>query len=312
MYNALKLAAAAALFALGAGNSAQAGGVLKVPVPDWTGGAVNCEILHSMLEGHMGYKGKRITMPTGVAGDEGLIAGDLDLHCERWPSYDPLKSKYVKEYGGDGSIVYYAPTGIVGQSGYYVPRYLVEGDGAKAPNLKTFKDLNDHKDLFTTLESGGKGRVIGCPVAAWECEDAKRMEMLGVDYVVTELGSETAHFAEMKAAYARKEPFIAYAWTPHWIFAVMDLVEIEFPEYSDDGWPATDWAEDVTQFIGSPKLAEEHPDIIELFNNVKLDNSEYALMVQRIDEGGEDLDAVVAEWGEKNDALVKSWVPGTN
>ena len=309
MHNAMKMMAVAAVAALGLGTQAQAGGVLKVPVPDWTGGAVTCEILHSVLESEMGYKVKRITMPSGTALDEGMIAGDLDFGCERWPGYDPVKDKYVAEYGGDGSIVYYSPTGIVGASGYYVPRYLVEGDGAKAPNLKTWEDLNQYKDLFKTLESGGKGRLIGCPVAAWECEDAKRLETLGVDFVVTELGSETAHFAEMQAAYKRQEPFIAYAWEPHWIFAVMDLVEVKLPEYSDAAWPATDWPADVTQWYGPKALAEKNPDIVALMQNAKLTNAESADMMLRIDEQGEDMEDVVAEWVEKNEDRWKAWVP---
>ncbi|MEM6663439.1 MAG: glycine betaine ABC transporter substrate-binding protein [Pseudomonadota bacterium] len=287
---------------------AQAGGVLKVPVPDWTGGAVTCEILHTMLEGHMGFKVKRITMPSGSALDEGMRAGDLDFGCERWPGYDATKDKYVAEYGGDGSIVYYAPTGIVGQSGYYVPRYLVEGDGALAPDLKSWEQMNQYKDLFKTLESGDKGRLIGCPVAAWECEDAKRLETLGVDFVVTELGSETAHFAEMQAAYKRKEPFIAYAWEPHWIFAVMDLVEVKLPEYSDDAWPASDWGADVTQWYGPKELADKHPEIVALMNKVRLTNSESAEMMLRIDEKGEDMEDVVTEWVEKNEDRWKAWL----
>ena len=303
------LAAMAGAMGLAFGTTAQAGGDLKVPVPDWTGGAVTCEILHTVLEGHMDYNVKRITMPSGSALDEGMIAGDLDFGCERWPGYDATKDKYVAEYGGDGSIVYYAPTGIVGQSGYYVPRYLVEGDGAKAPNLKTWEDLNQYKDLFATLESEGKGRLIGCPVAAWECEDAKRLEILGVDYVVTELGSETAHFAEMQAAYKRKEPFIAYAWEPHWIFAVMDLVEVKLPEYSDDGWPGTDWGEDVTQWYGPKQLAEKHPDIVALMQNARLTNDESAEMMLRIDEEGEAMEDVVAEWVEKNEDRWRTWIP---
>ena len=302
-------ALAAAVFALIAAPQAQAGGVLKVPVPDWTGGAVTCEILHRVLEGEMGYKVKRIVMPSGSALDEGMIAGDLNFGCERWPGYDATKTKYVKEYGGDGSIVYYAPTGIVGQSGYYVPRYLVEGDGAKAPDLKSWEQLNQYKDLFKTLESGDKGRIIGCPVAAWECEDAKRVELLGLDYVVTELGSETAHFAEMQAAYKRKEPFIAYAWEPHWIFAVMDLVEVKLPEYSDDKWPGTDWGQDITQWYGPKELAESNPDIVALMKNAKLTNEESAAMMLRIDEKGEDMEAVVDEWVENNKDRWMAWVP---
>ncbi|MEM0942664.1 MAG: glycine betaine ABC transporter substrate-binding protein [Pseudomonadota bacterium] len=299
---------ATAALALGFVAPAQAD-ILKVPVPDWTGGAVTCEVVHYILENEMGHKVKRITIPAGTALDEGMRSGDLDFGCERWPSYDPVKDKYVAEYGGDGSIVYYAPTGIVGQSGYYVPRYMVEGPDATAPDLKSYKDLNQYKALFATLESGDQGRLIGCPVAAWECEDAARLEALGVDFAVTELGSETAHWAEMQAAYKRGEPFIAYAWEPHWIHAELDLVEVSLPTFDADKWPATDWSEDITQHYGPKELAEKHPEIVALFQNVRISNAEQAELIRRIDLDGEDVQDVVADFMEANRATWASWVP---
>ena len=64
--------AGAGVVALGTSFSAiapaSAGGLLKAPVADWTGGAVTCEIIHKILENEMGYKIKRITMPSGPAG----------------------------------------------------------------------------------------------------------------------------------------------------------------------------------------------------------------------------------------------------
>ncbi|MEM7524665.1 MAG: glycine betaine ABC transporter substrate-binding protein [Pseudomonadota bacterium] len=302
------LSAAIALGLAGAG-SASAGGLVKVPVPDWTGGAVTCEVIHHILESEMGYKVKRITIPAGTALDEGMRAGDLDFGCERWPSYDPVKVKYVEEYGGDGSIVYYAPTGIVGASGYYVPRYMVEGDGAAAPDLASWEQLNQYKDLFKTLESGDKGRLIGCPVAAWECEDQARVEGLGLDFVVAELGSETAHWAEIESAYKRKEPFIAYAWEPHWIHATLDPVDVALPAYSDDAWPVSDWGDDVTQHYGPKELAERHPDIVALFQKVRISNAEQAGMILRVDKGGEEVETVVAEWMAANEDKWRSWIP---
>ncbi len=288
---------------------ASAGGLLKAPVADWTGGAVVCEIIHKILESEMDYKVKRITMPSGPAVNEGLRGGDLDFACETWPSYSTTKEKYVTEYGGDGSVEYIAPVGVVGVSFYYVPRYLVEGDGAKAPNLKTWENMNEYSDLFKTLESGDKGRLIGCPTAAWECEDTKRMELLGLNYAVTELGSEAAHWAEIQAAYKRKEPFIAYAWEPHWIHAALDLVRIDLPAHSDDKWPATGWPEDITYNYASPKLKEEHPKVVELIKNFNLTNEQQAPMILAIDVDGKSMDEVVDAWLAENEATWKSWLP---
>ncbi|MDG1210621.1 MAG: glycine betaine ABC transporter substrate-binding protein [Paracoccaceae bacterium] len=291
---------------------ASAGGLLKAPVADWTGGAVTCEIIHQILENEMDYKVKRITMPSGPGVAEGLRGGDLDFACETWPSYSTTKEKYVTEYGGDGSVKYFAPVGVIGQSGYFVPRYMIEGDGAVAPDLKTHADLNKYKGLFKTLESGDKGRLIGCPVAAWECKDAERIAGLNLDYQLVELGSETAHWAEMKAAYARKEPFLAYAWTPHWIFAELDLVEIGLPPHSEEAWPVSDWPEDVTYNYGRPDLSDDHPQVVQLIENFRLSNDEQAGLILAIDIEGKDIEDVASAWLADNKSTWTNWVPQTN
>ena len=94
--------AGAALLSATAITPAQANGVLKTAVNDWTGGAVMCEIIHRILETELDYKIKRIVMPSGPGRDEGIRAGDLDYGCELWPSYSTTIQKYVTEYGGDG------------------------------------------------------------------------------------------------------------------------------------------------------------------------------------------------------------------
>ena len=174
---------------------ASAGGVLNSAVNDWTGGAVMCEIVHQILENEMDFKIKRIVMPSGPGRDEAIRSGDLDYGCELWPSYSKSNTDHVKEFGGDGEIIKLGDSGVVGVSSYYVPRYLVEGDNAKAPDLKTWEDMNQYAELFKTLESGDKGRLLGCPAASWQCEDTKRMELLGLNYDAVELGSEAAHLS---------------------------------------------------------------------------------------------------------------------
>ena len=86
--------------------------------------------------------------------------------------------------------------------------------------LKLGKDLNKHKAKFATIETGNRGRLIGCPVAGWNCHDQKRLDLLGIDFQADELGTEAAAIAEAKAAYMRKEPFLLYLWSPHWFFLV--------------------------------------------------------------------------------------------
>ena len=296
-------------FVLSTAAPVSAAGLLTAPEADWTGGQVTCKILEIILEDEMGYKVKRITMPSGAGVWEGIRAGDLDFACESWPSYTASKEKYASEWGGDGSVAKLGDAGIIGASSYYVPRYLVEGDGALAPNLKTIQDLNDYVDLFKAMETGDRGRILGCPVAAWECDDTKRMDMLGINFMAVELGSETAHWAEIKAAYNRGEPFVAYAWEPHWIHAALDLVSLELPEFDADKWPATGWARDVTFNYGSPNMLTDHPEATQLIINSSLSNAEQAGMILAIDVDGRDMDEVVREWMDANEDVWRAWIP---
>ena len=282
--------------------------VFNVPDADWTGGLVTCNILINIMENEMGHKVRHITMPSGAGVYEGMRAGDIDFACEGWPSYSSSKDAYMTEWGGDGSVAKLGDAGIIGASSYYVPRYLVEGPDALAPDLKTIEDLNKYVDLFKAIETGDKGRLLGCPIAAWECDDTKRMELLGINFMAVELGSETAHWAEMQASYARKEPFVAYAWEPHWIHAELDLVPLVLPEYSD-AWPATGWPEDVTFNYGRPGMLTEYPEVSQLIINSSLSNAQQAGLIHAIDVEGRDVDEVVQEWIDNNEDVWRAWLP---
>ncbi|MBT3558510.1 MAG: hypothetical protein HN644_11765 [Rhodospirillales bacterium] len=290
---------------------ATAGGVLIAPEADWTGGQVTCKILEIILEEEMGYKVKRIVMPSGPGVSAGMQAGDLDFACESWPSYSPDKSKNIVEWGGDGSIVKLGDAGIVGGTGYYVPRYLVEGADALAPDLKKITDLNNYVDLFKTIESGDKGRFMGCPVAAWACEDAARLEAQGLadNFMPVELGSETAHWAEMQAAYKRGEPFVFYAWEPHWIHAAQDMVKLEQLPFDADNYLATGWESDITFNYGRPGMLTEHPAASQLIINSNLSNLQQSGMIYAIDVEGRDVGEVVEEWMASHEDVWKAWIP---
>src|SRR3546814_19919589 len=58
--------------------------------------------------------------------------------------------------------------------GWYVPRYVIEGDAKrklepKAPGLKNIADLGQYAAVFKDQEEPSKGRFYNCP-AGWTCE----------------------------------------------------------------------------------------------------------------------------------------------
>ena len=275
-------------------------------VPDWTGGAVVCELVKQIITNEFGHKVKSITMPAGSAVFEGVVTGDLDYGCEMWPSYSPEHKVLIKEFGGDGSMAFMGNTGVIGTSTYYVPRYFVD---EVAPDLKSWEQLNKYKEHFAALETNGKGKLLGCPTPAWECDDQGRLDALGVDFVAVELGTETALWAEAQGAYARKEPFLLYAWTPHWIHAALDLVALELPAYDADAWPKSGWDRDVTLNYGNPARMAENPDVAHVLSNMNLTNDEQSKIVLEIDVDGKDLEVAVADWLAANEGIWRKWLP---
>ncbi len=289
-------------------------GIIRLHEGDWTGNLVDGKLIQIILEDEMDYKVKMIFLPAGPVVSEAIIGGELDAACESWPSYSTTKEKYLTEYGGDGSIEYFGAMGVVGVSGWYVPRYVIEGDAARgieavAPDLRTFEQLNQYGEVFKTPETAPRGRLLACPVEAWQCMDAERAIGLGVDYEPVVLGSEIAHWAELDAAYSRGEPLLIYAWEPHWVHAKYDLVEIGLPDYSEDKWPATDWPEDVTYNYGSTELKEKYPDVHQLINNQNLSNEQQAGMILDVDINGMELDAAVRKWMAANEDVWRAWIP---
>ena len=175
------------------------------------------------------------------------------------------------------------------------------------------------------MESGGKGRLIGCPVAGWNCHDQKRLDLLGLDFVADELGTETAALAEAQGMYDRGEPFLMYLWEPHWFFGVNELVGVKlapnktcdtFTEANNwetcgaDSWPATGWAVDYPMNYGNPDTfaKPENQKALEFFGKMALSNADQAAMLVKVREGGE-LNDVLAEWKANNKSTWEKWLP---
>ena len=304
---------------------------LTAAVADWTGGEITCQVAVSMLEEELGYKVKRVVFPSGTGLWEAIAAGEIDFACESWPSYAEADTVMMKgpliydgqtmfNYEGDGSVKLLGTSGIIGLSDYYIPRYAAESLG-----IKSWKDLNKHKDKFATIETGGKGRLIGCPVAGWNCHDQKRLDLLGIDFEASELGTEVAALAEAQGAYDRGEAFLLYLWEPHFFFGKNEMVGVKLPDYKycdsfteannwqDCGtaaWPATGWDKDYTMNYMNPEVMSrpENAEAVAFFKKMAFSNTDQAKMLVRVDEGGLTVAEAVAEWKNSTDEW-KAWLP---
>ena len=311
-------------------GTANAAKRLTAAVADWTGGEITCQVAVSILEDELGYKVKRVVFPSGTGLWEAIAAGEIDFACESWPSYAEadtvmLKGPLVYDgdtkfmYEGDGSVKLLGTSGIIGLSDYYIPKYAADKFG-----IKTWKDLNKHKKEFATIESGNRGRLIGCPVAGWNCHDQKRLDLLGIDFEASELGTEVAALAEAQGAYDRGEAFLLYLWEPHFFFGKNEMVGVKLPAYKycdsfteannwqDCGtaaWPATGWDKDYTMNYMNPEVMSkpENAEAVAFFKKMAFSNTDQAKMLVRVGDDGLSVEEAVAEWKNSTDEW-KAWL----
>jgi len=200
---------------------------------DWQSNAVHTAIARIFLE--VGYGCETVIIPgTTIPLLQGVAQGDIDIVMEVWKDNvnkvwnRALKRKQVIEIGLNFSDAI---------QGWYVPRYLVEGRGALAPDLISVFDLPRYKHLFQDPEEPQKGRFYNC-IAGWNCEiiNSAKLYAYGLSKHFTNFrpGTSAALNAAIVSAYAQRVPFLTYYWEPTWLLGKYDLVMLEEPEYNKE------------------------------------------------------------------------------
>jgi len=224
---------------------------LKMAGLDYDSAAFHTAVASAIAERGFGCKVERV--PGAIAPlVNGLARGDVDIVMEIWMA-NPVEA-WVKAAEA-GKV---EPLGTAfpdANEGWFVPRYLVSGPDAKAPELKTAQDLKRYKALFADPDEPGKGRFYNC-VAGWVCEgiNTKKLAVYGLaeDFTNTRGGSGEALVAAIEAALKRKRPVLFYYWGPSWLLGAYDLVKLEEPPFD-----AGVWAE--LKASDNPKRATAYP-----------------------------------------------------
>jgi glycine betaine/proline transport system substrate-binding protein len=144
--------------------------------------AFHTEVVATIMREGYGCEVEIIPVET-LAGFTGLARGDLDANMEIWTANPPPA---WQEGLDDGTLVDLGPNFPAALEGWFVPRYLVEGPDAPAPDLRTPADLARYAELFADPEDPDKGRFYNC-VAGWVCEEinTKKLEVYGLTDLYT-------------------------------------------------------------------------------------------------------------------------------
>jgi len=227
-----------------ANGDAEGGDVKKVVMADasWDSILVHNRIVAFIMEN--GYGGYEFDFMPGdtIPLFNGLVSGDIDVNMESW--HENFIEIY-QEAIDNGIIFNLGPNMPQAPQGWYMPRYMLEGDPARgikasAPNLKSISDLPKYWELVKDPETPGKGRILVGPPGWSSTETSEQiMDDNGLKEYFTAFlpGSGTALAASMVGAFEQGEPWIGYYWEPTAVIGRLDMVMIpgsEFPPTSVD------------------------------------------------------------------------------
>ena len=133
--------------------------------PNWNSSLLQTEIARHMVEHGYGYATEKV--PGTML--QALRDGDIHLLMEVWL---PSQIEQWEAALSAGDIIDLGTSlGNHWQSAFVIPAYLQE----QYPGLDHVEDLKQqqYKSLFSTAETGGKARLVSCPVD-WPCEGGKQ------------------------------------------------------------------------------------------------------------------------------------------
>ena len=192
---------------------------------NWESGMLLTELMGFVLQ--HGYDCTIDSIPgNSITLEQALGNNDIQVFAEEWIG----RSEAWNKAAAAGKVVGVGAPIEGATEGWYVPRYLVEGEGAKAPNLKSIADLDQYAELFRDPEEPGKGRFYNCP-AGWTCEleNTQMLQSYGLSDKYTNFrpGTGPALDAAIVSATRRKQPILTYYWSPTPLLGRVDMVQLK-------------------------------------------------------------------------------------
>lgn len=238
---ALLLTACAESGGDGAGSDAALPGegeVIRLWDGQWQSLDINNAIAGFVLSHGYGYDVEEVVLGAPVM-EQALPQGDIDSALELWRVN---RAEWYEQVTGDSTVVDVGPIIDRATQGYYVPRFVIEGDPERdieplAPDLASIDDLPDYADVFADPEDPGSAAVISCP-QDWECHAITEVKFAAYglldDYNVKSPGSPGALDAEMAGAAERGEPILGYYWEPTALMGRYEFVRLSEPEWTEE------------------------------------------------------------------------------
>ncbi|MFG2355390.1 ABC transporter permease/substrate binding protein [Streptomyces sp. NPDC048521] len=267
------------------GTDVGKGKEIRIGYIPWDEGIASTFLWKEILQ----ERGFKVTTTQYAAGPlyTGLATGRLDFQTDSWlpTTHAEYWAKYGKQLDDLGT--WYGSTSLE----LTVPSYVKD--------VNSLADLADHAPQF-----GGK--IVGIEPSAGMMGllKSKVLKKYGLEgaYDVVD-GSTPAMLAELKRAYARKQPVVVTLWSPHWAYSDYGLKKLKDPEGA--------WGKgDGVHTLARKGFAADNPQVGRWLKDFSMTEKQLTSLEARIQKAGEgrEQDAVRA-WLKQHPGLVDTWAP---
>ncbi|MCC2596023.1 ABC transporter permease subunit [Pusillimonas sp. MFBS29] len=296
---------------------------IKLADLSWESASFTTHVVSTLLEAGYGCT-TQIVPGTSAAVESALVQNDLQIIAEIWSGRSEIIENAIQQ--GQVDIVGDTLAGGAEQ-GWYVPDYLVHGDPergieAKAPDLKSWRDLPKYSALFTDPEEPGKGRFLNCP-SGWVCEktNSRLLQLHGLeeDYTNFRAGTGAALDAAISSAYDRGQPILFYYWQPAGLMAKYKFHKIEQDPFNQQCWDtivsgegelcSSDFLLARLAVAVSAPFAEQNPDLVAFLKKLQFQPELLNRMILEMTEtraSGEDM---AARFLREHPEVWHAWLP---
>ncbi|MFJ3494698.1 ABC transporter permease/substrate binding protein [Streptomyces sp. NPDC086091] len=217
----------------------------------------------------------------------GLATGQVDFQTDSW--LPVTHAEYWKKYGDrlDDLGSWFGPTSLE----LSVPAYM--------------KDVNTLADLKAKSgQLGGKITGIEPSAGMMGLLKDKVLKQYGLDgtYQVVD-GSTPAMLAELKRAYAKKDPIVVTLWSPHWAYSEYDLKKLKDPQGA--------WGKgDGVHTLSRKGFADDNPEVAAWLKDFRMTEEQLTGLEAALQKAGKgkEQDAVRA-WLKDEPGLLDTWAP---
>ncbi|MFG2146581.1 ABC transporter permease/substrate binding protein [Streptomyces sp. NPDC048696] len=251
----------------------------------WDEGIASTFLWKELLE-RRGYKVDALQYEAGAL-YTGMAGGQIDFETDSWlpVTHATYWQKYHDKLEDLGS--WYGPTSLE----LSVPSYM--------KGIDSLDDLKGKSGQF-------KGRIIGIEPSAGMMGllKDKVLKEYGLDgeYKVVD-GSTPSMLAELKRAYAKKEPVVVTLWSPHWAYSTYDLKKLKDPKGS--------WGKgDGVHTLARKGFGDDNPKVGAWLKNFKMTEKQLTGLEAKIQSTGKGKEQeAVRAWLKENPGLADKWTP---